>query len=287
MAITNRKIKTSHADIAVSETSGKGLPILFLHGNSSCKEVFQHQLESPLGDTYRMIAMDLPGHGASGDAIDPARTYSMPGYAEAAVEALGALGVRQAVVVGWSLGGHIAMEMIPRFDGLVGVMIVAAPPVGQGAEKVMAGFRPSPNAGMVGKPELSAEEIEIFLYANYGASSDPALRNALMRADGRARAVMFQALLGGETSDQRAIVETSEVPVAIVNGADDPLVNVEYVGGLSYANLWDDHCYVLRGAGHASFLHAPEAFGAILERFLGDMAMRKAKPGRKARTVAA
>jgi pimeloyl-ACP methyl ester carboxylesterase len=108
-----------------------------------------------------------------------------------------------------------------------------------------------------------------------------------MRADGRARAVMFQALLGGETSDQRAIVETSEVPVAIVNGADDPLVNVEYVGGLSYANLWDDHCYVLRGAGHASFLHAPEAFGAILERFLGDMAMRKAKPGRKARTVAA
>jgi pimeloyl-ACP methyl ester carboxylesterase len=287
MSITNRKIKTSHADIAVSETSGTGLPILFLHGNSSCKEVFRHQLESKLGERYRMIAMDLPGHGASSDAIDPAKTYTMPGYAEAAVEALGALGVRNAAVVGWSLGGHVALEMIPRFDGLVGVMIMGAPPVGQGAEKVVAGFRPSPNAGMVGQPELSDEEIEIFLYANYGASADAALRDALMRTDGQARSVMFQALLSGNTSDQRAIVETSDVPIAVVNGADDPLVNVEYVGGLSYANLWDNHCYVLRGAGHASFLHAPEAFGAILERFLGDVAMRKAKPDRKAGTVAA
>jgi pimeloyl-ACP methyl ester carboxylesterase len=177
--------------------------------------------------------------------------------------------------------------MIPRFDGVVGVMIMATPPVGQGAEKVMAGFRPIPNAEMVGKPELTPEETEIFLYANYGPSFDPALRDALVRTDGRARAVMFQALLTGNISDQKGIVETSDVPVAVVNGADDPLVNVEYVGGLAYRNLWDNHCYVLRGAGHASFLHAPEAFGAVLERFVSDMAKRKAEPRRKTRTAAA
>lgn len=287
MSITDRKVKTSHAEIAISETAGAGLPVLFLHGNSSCKEVFRRQLESPLGDSYRMIAMDLPGHGASGDAFKPEKTYSMPGYAEAAIEALGALGVQRAAVVGWSLGGHVALEMIPRFDGIVGVMIMAAPPVGQGAEKVMAGFRPIPNAEMVGKPELTPEETETFLFANYGPSFDPALRDALVRTDGRARAVMFQALLTGNISDQKAIVETSDVPVAVVNGADDPLVNVEYVGGLAYRNLWDNHCYVLRGAGHASFLHAPEAFNAVLERFVNDMAKRKAKPRRKARTAAA
>jgi pimeloyl-ACP methyl ester carboxylesterase len=287
MSISDRKVKTSHAEIALSETSGDGLPIIFLHGNSSCKEVFRRQLESPLGDTNRLIAMDLPGHGASGDAFNPEMTYTMPGYAEAAIEALGVLGVQRAAVVGWSLGGHVALEMIPRFDGIVGAMIMATPPVGQGAEKVMAGFRPIPNAEMVGKLELSPEEAEIFLYANYGPSFDPALRDALVRTDGRARAVMFQSLLTGTISDQKAIVETSDVPVAVVNGADDPLVNVEYVGGLAYRNLWDNHCYVLRGAGHASFLHAPEAFSAILDRFVNDMAKRKSEPRRKTRTAAA
>lgn len=289
MSITNRKVKTSHADIAISETLGEGLPILFLHGNSSCKEVFRGQMESALGDVYRLIAMDLPGHGESGDATDPERTYTMPGYADAAVETLAQLGIQRAAVVGWSLGGHIALEMIPLLDGLTGIMIMASPPVGLGAEKVMAGFQPIPNAEMVGKPELTPEEVEIFLYANYGPAIDAGLRAALMRTDGRARALMFQALFTGNISDQRAIVESTDVPVAVVNGADDPLVNLEYIGGLAYRNLWDDHCYVLRGAGHACFLHVPEAFGAILERFARDMERRMAKTGggKGAKTVAA
>ena len=73
---------TSHGEISVVESSGTGLPVVMIHGNSSCKEVFARQLESPLADKYRMIAFDLPGHGASQDAVDPARTYSMPGYAD-------------------------------------------------------------------------------------------------------------------------------------------------------------------------------------------------------------
>jgi len=289
MAITNRKIKTSHADIAVSETSGKGLPILFLHGNSSCKEVFQHQLESPLGDTYRMIAMDLPGHGASGDAIDPARTYSMPGYAEAAVEALGALGVRQAVVVGWSLGGHIAMEMIPRFDGLVGVMIVAAPPVGRSPVEIQAGFKPTPVIGLAGKPEMSPEEVDAFAAATCGVPVDAMHRDAIIRTDGRARGMMFASLFAGQASDERQLAENSPVPIAFVNGADDPLVNTDYVGSLAYRNLWDDHCYVLRGAGHAVFMQEPATFNAILDRFLGDMAKRTVKKsaGKSSKVAAA
>lgn len=288
MSITTRRVSTSHGDIAVSETSGAGMPVVFLHGNSSSKEVFRDQLAGPIGAAHRVIAVDLPGHGASSDASNPERTYTMPGYADAVTEALATLGVPRAVVVGWSLGGHIALEMIPRSDVVVGALILGAPPVGQGAEKVMAGFRPSPNAGLVGKPDLTPEDVEIFMLANYGSATDRVLREALTRTDGRARALMFQSLVTGTTSDQKAIAEGSPVPIAVVNGADDPLVNVDYVGGLAYKNLWDNHCYVLRGAGHASFLHAPEAFGAILERFVADMAKREGRPrGGKAKTKAA
>ena len=288
MPVTDRTVDTSHAQIAISETAGTGLPVVFLHGNSSCKEVFAGQLAGALGDRHRLIAVDLPGHGASGDAVDPERTYTMTGYADAMFELLGALAIDRAAIVGWSLGGHVALEMIPKFAGTVGVMIVATPPVGQGAEKVMAGFRPIPNADLVGRAMLTAEESEMLLFANYGPAATDAFRKALRRTDGRAREVMFRALLTGAIADQRAIAETSPVPIAVVNGADDPLVNVEYVGGISYRNLWDNHCYVLRGAGHASFLHAPEAFGAILERFAADMEKRRSRVGPAgARTAAA
>jgi pimeloyl-ACP methyl ester carboxylesterase len=84
------------------------------------------------------------------------------------------------------------------------------------------------------------------------------------------------------------LAEEAPVPYAIVNGSDDPLVNVDYVGGLSYRNLWDDHCYLLRGAGHACFLHEPAAFNAILARFATDMAVRGIrKPAGTSRVVAA
>jgi pimeloyl-ACP methyl ester carboxylesterase len=288
MPITNRKIKTSHGDIAVCQTSGKELPIVFIHGNSSRKEAFRKQYESPLGERHRMIAIDLPGHGVSDDALAPEKSYTITGYADAVVEVLGALDVERAAIVGWSLGGHVALEMIPRYDGMAGAMIVAAPPVGRSPEEIQAGFRPTPNIMLAGKAEFTPEEIDLFAAATCGTPVDPMLRAAIARTDGRARAIMFASLFRGEVSDERKLVEETPVPIAVVNGSDDPLVNVDYVGAVAYRNLWDDHCYLLRGAGHACFLHEPAAFNAILARFATDMAVRtERRPAGKSRVVAA
>lgn len=291
MSVVERVVRTSHADLAVAETSGDKLPLVMIHGNSSCKEVFRHQLRSPVGETYRLIAVDLPGHGRSGDARDPEETYTMPGYAEAVVELLEAMDIKQAAVFGWSLGGHVGLEMIPRFPGMAGLMIMGAPPVGNTPEAVMAGFRPSPHAGLLGKPELTAEELQIFLAANYGTHADALLTSAARRTDGRARAIMFGGLFGGKLSDQRAIAESTTIPIAVVNGADDPVVNTDYVGSLHYKALWDQHCYVLRSLTHAALLQAPDVFNPILGRFMHDMDARAAgsrqKSGRRATVAAA
>jgi len=290
MTVTSRMINTSHADISISETAGKGLPVLLLHGNSSCKEVFRHQLNGAIGETYRVIAMDLPGHGASSDAFDPARTYNMLGYADAAIETLGELSIDRVAVFGWSLGGHIALEMIPRSDAVVGVMISATPPIGRTPEEIQAGYQPIPQIGLAGKPDFTAEEVEVFGAATTGYPLDPVLRQAIVRTDGRARAMMMASLFTGQASDERKLAENSPVPIAIVNGAEDPLVNVDYVDGLAYRNLWDNHCYKLRGAGHAAFLQAPEPFNAIFMRFVAEMAKRAAHPvtgGKKSKIAAA
>jgi len=274
MSVIERVVRTSHADMAIAETSGGKLPLVLIHGNSSCKEVFRHQLKSPIGETHRLIAVDLPGHGRSSDARDPETTYTMPGYADAVVELLHAMKIKQAAVFGWSLGGHVGLEMLPRFPGLTGLMITGAPPVGNTPEAVMAGFLPNPHAALLGKPELAPEELDILLAASYGGHVDALLTSAARRTDGRARAIMFAGLFSGRLSDQRALAESTTVPIAVVNGADDPVVNADYVGSLHYKALWDDHGYILRGLGHAPFLQAPDLFNPILGRFMQDMQAR-------------
>jgi len=139
----DRVIETSHGRIALSQTAGPGLPLLFLHGNAASKDVFFAQFHSPLAQAHRLIAIDLPGHGDSSDATDPSATYSIPGYADAAIEVLEALDIDQVAVIGWSLGGHIALEMMTSFPGLVGAFITSAPPLGLGVDALRSAFSPA------------------------------------------------------------------------------------------------------------------------------------------------
>lgn len=266
-------IQTSHADIAVFETAGSNLPLLLLHGNSSCKEVFRHQLESPLGGRHRLIAIDLPGCGASSDAREPARTYNAAGYAGTVMEVLSALDITEAAVFGWSLGGHVGLELLPRFDGLVGLMMSATAPVHPTPEAVSAAYRQHLAVALIAKEELSSEEAQRFADALYGAVASEDLVAAVRRADGRARRMVLETAFDGPF-DQRVLAETATIPIAIVNGADDPIVNLDYVESLSYPRLWEGHCFRIENAGHAAFLSNPAAFNAILERFVAYLVQR-------------
>src|SRR4051812_21388467 len=93
MASLDKTIHTRHAEIALRETSGKGMPVLLIHGSGSSKDVFAKQMESPLADIYRMIAIDLPGHGASSNPADAAATYTVTGLADVVEDVLTELGI--------------------------------------------------------------------------------------------------------------------------------------------------------------------------------------------------
>lgn len=266
---TVHHIETEYGRLAVEEAGRGSLPVLFVHGNSSCRGVFRNQMQGRLAQHYRLIAFDLPGHGESGDAPDPARSYTMPAYAAAAVAVLGELGIGEAAVLGWSLGGHIGIEMIPRFPGLKGLMITGTPPVN--IADAAAGFIPSPHMGLAGQQDFTEADVDAYAHATCGKPFEPFLRAAVARTDGRARKTMFESFVAGQGIDQRHLVETSPVPLAVVNGNGEPFVNLDYVDGLSYANLWEGRCHRLPGLGHAPFWEAPDVFDPILERFLRDV----------------
>ena len=106
--MTSGHITTSAGKVAYRQSAGTGPTIVLVHGNSASSKAFARQLDGTLGRTYRVIAYDLPGHGESDDAADPAKTYTMPGYARVLREVVAQLGANDAVFVGWSLGGHPA-----------------------------------------------------------------------------------------------------------------------------------------------------------------------------------
>ena len=273
MSVKHSQIETSHCQIAVSESPGDGPAVLLIHGNSSCKEVFRNQMNGPIGDIYRLVAMDLPGHGASADATDPPRTYCMPGYADAAIEVLRALGIDRATVVGWSLGGHIGIEMMGRYVEVNALMISGTPPIGQEEGALAAGFLPSEHMGLAGQPVFSEAEADAYAHATCGdhAPFEDFLLDAVRRADGRARELMVASFVAGVGANQREIVATSSTPLAVVNGGGEPFVNNDCVKSVDYVNLWEATVHILDGLGHARFWEAPDQFDPILERFLADV----------------
>ncbi len=267
--VRRRAVSTSHGVLAVEECGEHGLPVLFIHGNSSCRGVFDAQMNGPLAAEHRLIAIDLPGHGASSDAFDPIRTYTRPGFADAVCEALEQLGVREVVVVGWSLGGHIAIEMLAATTGIRGLMIIGSPPIGR--EGWTQGFVHSPHSSLAARQDWSVADAQDFLSTIYGRMPEERLRNAALRTDGRMRKRLFEAAREGLGVDQRRTVETCRNPLAVVNGAADPLIKLDYFDTVAYANLWEGRCHRLADVGHAPFWQAPGVFAPLLQRFLLDV----------------
>jgi pimeloyl-ACP methyl ester carboxylesterase len=274
MALHERMIGTTHGPIAIVESSGKGPPVLFIHGNSSCREVFRHQLGSDLAGKYRMIAMDLPGHGQSADARDPEQAYTQPAYAEAAIEVLHACGAADAVVVGWSLGGHIGIEMIPRLATMTALSFSGTPPAGPGAAEVGQAFTAVPELSFTGQEVFSDEDAETYACYTCGLvlPPDPVLVGAVKRTDGRARRIMWQTWTTGNVGcPQIRTVEGWPKPIAVIQGTADPFMSIAYLDRIRFANLWGGRVHAFEGVGHAPFWERPAEYNALLARFLADV----------------
>ncbi|WP_185681090.1 alpha/beta fold hydrolase [Parvibaculum sedimenti] len=263
--------ETEHGRIAWVETESDGPAVLFIHGNSSAKEMFGRQFESEIGRRYRLIAFDLPGHGESSDAPDPGATYSIHGFANAAIAFLKARGISQAVVMGWSLGGHVALELMARWPGTVAAWITGTPPAG-GAD-MQDGFLPSENMGLTFKDQFTEEEARS--QAQAGAGADVPLEDWMvavaLRADGRFRPLMLQSIIEGKDMDGREIAETALQPLAVVTGGAEPFVNNAFLNTVAYRNLWDGKVHVLDGLGHAPFWQDAPRFNALFSRFLDEV----------------
>jgi pimeloyl-ACP methyl ester carboxylesterase len=275
------KLDTTYGTIAVNyigEPVKTQPTLLCIHGNSSSSRIFEPVYKDPrFAQHYHIVAFDLPGHGDSSNAPDPESAYTQGGFAKAAVEVLSRLNVPSVVVLGWSLGGHIAVEMIPLLKGsssptkLIGIMIVGTPP-SLGQEQTAEGFAAgSPHMHLASTESFGEEDVINFAKETCGPPHYKWLEDVVRRSDGRFRKIMFDAFTGSRGVDQVAVVrDTKDVLCAVVNGANEPFVNLDYLDNLSWGNLWGEKCIRLKGLGHAPFWESSDTFNPILGSFLRD-----------------
>ncbi|MFD7658983.1 alpha/beta fold hydrolase, partial [Actinosynnema sp. NPDC059797] len=195
------------------------------------------------------------------------------GYADDLVGFAAATGAEDAVVVGWSLGGHIAIEAAPRLPDAAGFVVFGTPPVGSPAQLAEA-FLPNPavNTGFSAEvdDEAARAYADSFLapgstYPTAGFVAD------ILATDGAARAGLQASLGEGRFADELAIVAGLTRPLAILHGEGEQLVNLDYLRTVPAPTLWGGEVRVLPGTGHAPHEEAPEEFAAVLTEFLAHL----------------
>ena len=262
-------VKTRHGDIAVSDTGTSKPVILAIHGNSACKEAYT-EVFAAFRETYRLIAFDLPGHGVSGNA-DPETAYNVAAYADVAEDVLTAVGATKPVVLGWSLGGYVGLELTARDPGAyVGLCITGTSPLNVVPEDFARGYDASSHLVLAGKQYFTPAEQHAYASSATAPLSKASafMHRNISRTDGRTRYYMITKLGVVDWPRQMRMLRDGVIPFAILNGSDDPFLNHEYIANLKYGLIWTDAPRDISDGKHAPFFNKADDFNDCLREFM-------------------
>ncbi len=260
-------------------TAGSGPVLLLIHGMAGTHATWEPVIE-PLAQRHTVIALDLPGHGASEAG---AGDYSLGSLAAGLRDLLVKLGHERATLVGHSLGGGIAMQFAYQFPEITErLVLVSSGGLGPEVNPVLrAAALPGANLfiaataapGRVAGAALARGLATVGLQP----SADVAefARGYASLADARRRGAFLatlRAVVG--TDGQRVdagdrLYLTGGVPVLIIWGRRDRIIPVTHAEHAHQA-IPDSRLEIFDTAGHMPQLELPARFVAVLERFLEE-----------------
>jgi len=258
------------------ETRGERGPLLLaLHGYLASTTVWQPALPL-LGQGARAMALDLPGCGFSDRPMDV--PYDLPWFADLVPRVLDALGEHQAVLVGHSLGGaialHVARSHPDRVAGLILVSPLAySPPPPPGlrlakrAPGLMRWFFSSP-VGRLAIPRL-ASRATFWDTTRYTKMRSVRLLEHL-DAPGGWEAATRIGLQAGEFAPSAELLAQVHQPALICWGIHDPTYPVEWAARLAGDLGGPTRQLLLQRSGHNSHEEEAEAFSEAVLDWLGE-----------------
>lgn len=260
MALPERRTtRLSHGNMAWRE-AGTGPALLLLHGLNGNASSWSKQYEA-LADRFRVIGWDAPGYGGS-DAHPTARAQA---YADVAAELMDALGIESCHLLGHSMGGLIAPNLVQRHPERVERLILSgtrAGYVGVAAEGFAQRVRDFES--------LSAEEFgRTRARTMVSANAAPAALEAVAAVAAEVRREGYLAgveLLG--TADNRTVLGEISVPTLAIGGGDDTIAPPECLDEI-VAIVKGARLARIEGAAHAAYIEAPDRYNRLLVDFLG------------------
>ncbi len=252
------------------EIRGHGRDLVLLHGWSMNLRVFD-ELARLLARDFRVIAIDLPGHGGS-DWDENA--HSPAAHAWRVHETLAALTERYALL-GWSLGGQYALDLAAALPaGIEQLVLVSTTPRFLAAPGWPFGTAPAlleKLAARLAAGDAAALDDFVKLMVR-GNSPRTAARVGKARQSTRKKGAAQPAALrhGLERlrdADLRPALPVVRMPTLVIAGAHDRIVRPGASRAL--AALADATYVEFEGAAHAPFLSHPRRCAEVVGDFLG------------------
>jgi pimeloyl-ACP methyl ester carboxylesterase len=260
---------------------GQGRPFLLLHGVTNSTLVWHYQLRDLVDAGYRVVAMDVRGHGRSRAGSDGHTLAAMATDVHAVVQALD---LHQAIVVGHSMGGMILLQMLADHpEAMAGGAVTAIALVATSASPVLGSGVPAAAAGLVrvltpaagqghvratagrGDPgERPGDLATMYCRLAFGVHPLPThvelLRAMTSAVPGPVVGELLQTLLN---LDVRRVLPSITVPALVVVGTRDLLTPPWHARYLArHIPVTDLH--VLPGCGHMVMLERRAELAQLL-----------------------
>ena len=244
---------------------GNGTPLVFIHAFPLSKTMWQPQVDA-LKDTYRVITIDLGGHGES-DIVP--WNDSLDDYAKDVIHLLDHLGIAQAVFVGLSMGGYTLFAIYRHYPDRVKAMVLADTRAQADSEEGKAGRASMAQVAFSdGAPAIADLMLPKLL--------SPSTIERHSQIVEQVRQMILQTSTGGIVVDLAAmaarldstdLLSTITCPTLIIVGENDvatPVSESQYMANRITGSI----LVTIPEAGHLSNFEQPAAFNEALRSFL-------------------
>lgn len=248
-----------------------GKEILLIHGVAQCHLCFAPQIASDLAREFRIVAVDLRGHGAADKPPDASAYQHRSAWADDIAAVLKAKAMRRPVAVGWSVGGRVLRQYLMRHgDGaLAGVNFV-----GSRVIEDPRAVGPATPTGQAPADWTVAREVEhtiAFLDACYHRRPARSLYERALCYNAIVPMAVRRAAAAWHTDPAETIAALRKVrvPTLVTQGTHDTIVLPEAARmtaqAIPHARIsWYEEC------GHSPFQEDPERFNRELAAFVRE-----------------
>ena len=258
-AVTSKGLRL-HADVSGDPN---GLPVVLANSLGTDFRVWGPLLPHlPRG--LRVVRYDMRGHGLS-DA--PAGDYFMGDLVADAAALMDALGLRDAVFVGLSIGGVVAQGLAAERPDLVRAAVLSNTAARIGTEESWRDRMTTVRAE--GIEAIADRVMQLWFTKGFHASRPDELalwRNMLVRTP---LAGYLGCCAAMSHTDLRESTARLRLPVLAIAGSDDGSTPPDLVRETA-ESIPGARFEIIRGAGHIPPVEAPEAMGRILTAFLKE-----------------